>query len=209
MLEELGVDVEVTPLNTGDYAVGADTIVERKQISDLHGAIINGRFWGQIGGLRAACSFPYLLVEGENLDRGPLSKSSVRGACLAVVDLGVALIRSTHTHDSALWLHRLAVRRQRFEPPPDRPLYSQRPKPKTSNGTSEAVLAAIPGISAATAQALLSRFGSLSAVLAASPTEWRGVAGVGPARADALSSALHHLWQASSGLTRPAGKDST
>jgi len=52
------------------------------------------------------------------------------------------------------------------------------------------VLAAIPGISFATARALLEHFGSMRAVLAADPSDWVRVRGVGPVRAEALAVAL-------------------
>ena len=70
-LAELGAKIEIASLPAGDYAVGADTLVERKRVLDLHAAILKGRLWPQLGKLRAACAFPYLLVEGTDIDRGP------------------------------------------------------------------------------------------------------------------------------------------
>ena len=191
-LEQLGVDVELASLPAGDYAVSADTIVERKRVLDLHAAVTKGHLWPQLGKLRAACPFPYLLVEGTQLDRGPLGANSIRGVCLAAIDLGIALLRSDHQRDSALWLHRLAVRCQRTEPTPDRPAYAQRQRPAAGHETAEALLAAVPGISTSSARALLARFGSVAGVLAASPEEWLEVAGIGPERAKALEETLKY-----------------
>ena len=120
-LRELGADVEIASLPAGDYAVGADTLVERKRVLDLHAAVLKGRLWPQLGKLRAACAFPYLLVEGTDIDRGPLHHNAVRGACLAAIDQGIALLRSGYQRDSALWIHRLAVRCQQVELAADRP----------------------------------------------------------------------------------------
>jgi hypothetical protein len=145
-----------------------------------------GRLWPQLGKLRAACSFPYLLVEGTDIDRGPLHHKPVRGACLAVIDQGVALLRSGYQRDSALWIHRLAVRCQEVEPAADRPAYAQRPRPKPGDETAEAMLAAVPGVSTTSARALLERFGSVAGVVAADPAEWLSVPGIGPERARAL-----------------------
>lgn len=183
---ELGADVEIAALPAGDYAVGADTLVERKRVLDLHAAVLKGRLWPQLGKLRAACAFPYLLVEGTDIDRGPLHHNAVRGACLAAIDQGMALLRSGYQRDSALWIHRLAVRCQQIEPAPDRPAYAQRPRPKPGAETAEALLAAVPGISTTSARALLERFGSVAAVVTAEPAEWLGVPGIGPERARAL-----------------------
>jgi ERCC4-type nuclease len=185
-LAELGAEVEIAALPAGDYAVGADTLVERKRVLDLHAAVLKGRLWPQLGKLRAACSFPYLLVEGTDIDRGPLHHNAVRGACLAVIDQGIALLRSGYQRDSALWIHRLAVRCQESEPAAERPAYSQRPRPKPGHETAEALLSAVPGISTRSARALLDRFGSVAAVVAADPADWLTVPGIGPERAYAL-----------------------
>lgn len=152
-LAELGAEIEFASLPAGDYAVGADTIVERKRVLDLHAAVLKGRLWPQLGKLRTACAFPYLLVEGTDIDRGPLHHNAVRGACLAVIDQGIALLRSGQQRDSALWIHRLAVRCQELEPAAERPAYAQRPRPKPGEETAEALLSAVPGISTTSARA--------------------------------------------------------
>lgn len=190
-LAELGAEIEFASLPAGDYAVGADTIVERKRVLDLHAAVLKGRLWPQLGKLRAACAFPYLLVEGTDIDRGPLHHNAIRGVCLAVIDQGIALLRSGYQRDSALWIHRLAVRCQEIEPAADRPAYAQRPRPKPGQETAEALLSAVPGISTSSARALLARFGSIAAVVAADPAEWLEVPGIGPERARALAETLH------------------
>lgn len=194
LLTELGVSVEVTSLPAGDYAVSSDTIVERKRVLDLHSAIIKGRLWPQIGKLRAACAFPYLLVEGTDIDRGPLHPNSIRGACLAVIDVGIPLLRSDHQRDSALWLHRLATRSQRAEVPPEKPAYAQRPKYAAGSATAEAVLAAVPGLSTVSARALLARFGRIAGVVSAKQEEWMEVPGIGQQRAQMLADTLSLQW---------------
>jgi ERCC4-type nuclease len=190
-LTRLGTLVEVASLPAGDYAVSADCIVERKSVLDLHGSILKGRFWPQIGKLKAECEFPHLLVEGRDLDRGPLHPNAIRGACLTAIELGVALLRSDDRDDSARWLHRLAVRRQRVERAPDRPGYAQRPKVSTGVSAAEAALAVVPGISVVYARALLARFGSVHAVLQATVDELVAVPGIGSERAQALKQTFH------------------
>jgi DNA excision repair protein ERCC-4 len=190
-LSELGAEIEVASLPAGDYAVGADTLVERKRVLDLHAAILKGRLWPQLGKLRAACAFPYLLVEGTDIDRGPLHANAIRGACLAVIDLGIALLRTSYQRDSALWIYRLAVRCQQVEPATERPAYAQRPKLGVGHESAEAVLASVPGISTTSARALLARFGSVAGIVGADPSEWLEVPGIGPERAQALENTFH------------------
>jgi ERCC4-type nuclease len=52
------------------------------------------------------------------------------------------------------------------------------------------VLAAIPGISIDSAKALLTEFGSIAAIAAASEPDLRSIPGIGPERAAALQHAL-------------------
>jgi ERCC4-type nuclease len=189
LLEQLGAEVELAPLPAGDYSLGAETIVERKRVADLHATVPKGHLWPQLARLRAACAFPYLLVEGTHLDRGGLSPNAIRGVCLAAIDQGIALLRSDTQRDSALWLHRLAVRCQRAEAPPERPAPLKRPRP-AGEDAAEALLATVPGISTVGARALLTRFGSVAGVLHAGPDAWRDVPGIGPERAGALAAAL-------------------
>ena len=183
-LRSLDVRVERERLPVADYVAGA-ALVERKGVRDLHLAIINGRFWPQVGRLSRTTSRPYLLVEGADLDGGGLSTASVRGALLAVTELGIGVIRSNDPADSALWLKILANRPQRRRKVTR--AYAQRP---TASESAEAMLAAVPGISTVTAQALLDRFGSVAAVLDANPEEWLSIRGVGPKRMRALSETL-------------------
>jgi ERCC4-type nuclease len=149
--------------------------------------VTKGRLWPQLAKLRAAADFPYLLVEGTDLDRGPLGAAAKRGVCLAAIDQGIALLRSGQPRDSALWLHRLAVRCHRTESSAERPAYAQRPK-APSGEAAEAMLAPVPGISATSARALLERFGSVAGVLSASRDEWLAVAGISAGRARRRSS---------------------
>jgi ERCC4-type nuclease len=72
------------------------------------------------------------------------------------------------------------------------PAYAQRPQPKPGKETAEALLASVPGISTSSARALLERFGSVAAVVAADPAEWLTVSGIGPERVRALDETLNH-----------------
>ena len=188
-LEELGATVGSAQLEAGDYAF-ANALVERKSVLDLHLSVTTGKFWPQIGKLRSAGPTPFLLVEGDHLDAGPLRPASVRGICVAVIELGIRLIRTESREDSALWIYRLAVRRSvRWRR--DKPGYAQRRKPPSGDQTAEAMLAAVPGISAQGAKALLRHFGSVANVLAADIEAWQAVPGIGPERAKAIEATLN------------------
>jgi ERCC4-type nuclease len=119
-LGDLGALVRIERLGVGDYDLGAQTLVERKNVLDLHSCLVTGRLWTQIGSLRKEARYPFLLVEGSDIDEGPLSPASLRGACLSAMRLGIRLIQTKDQHDSALWLYRLAT------------LCQRRPGPSTS-----------------------------------------------------------------------------
>jgi ERCC4-type nuclease len=184
-----GVAVELRRLEVGDYALPGHVLVERKTVLDLHESIGRGRLWSQIGGIRRACRLPYLLVEGPSIDEGPLEPEVIRGACLAVIGQGVPLVRAMDAADAACWLHLLAARTGGARPGRDRPVYAQRLKPPRELA-SEAMLAAVPGISVRNARALLGHFGTVAGVVAAGYDAWLTVPGIGPARAAALREAL-------------------
>ena len=184
-LLRLGAQVTVEPLAAGDYRVPGGVLIERKTVADLHGSLARGRLWAQVGRIRDGASFPLLLVEGDDLDAGPRHPNAIRGALLAIADLGVAILRSRDPVDSALWIHRLALRQARRGA---RPATYRGRAPMTPPGIS--VLAAVPGISDRTARTLLERFGSVGGVLGAGPERWAEVAGIGTVRAHALAEAL-------------------
>jgi ERCC4-type nuclease len=184
-LQRLGARVVVEPLTAGDYRIGGGDMIERKTVADLHGSLGRGRLWEQIGKIRDEAVSPFLLIEGHDLDAGPRHPNAIRGALLAIAELGVTLLWSRHPADSALWLHRLAVRHARKANARGRP---RRMSELTEPGIE--VLAAVPGISTHIARALLSRFGSIGGLLSAGPEHWAEVEGVGAVRAHALASAL-------------------
>jgi ERCC4-type nuclease len=183
-LSSLGAAVLVERLAVGDYDIGSRVIVERKSVADLHESLRRGRLWPQLGRLRSTASVPCLLVEGSHLG-GPVSGASIRAALLAVSDLGILIVRSTSRRDTGEWLVSLARRSMRPPVHRLRPAYAQRAQPVGADAP-QAMLAAVPGISAGTARALLSTFGSVVNVLAASDGELRRVHGMGPKRIHAL-----------------------
>jgi ERCC4-type nuclease len=131
-LVERGVQVTIARLRYGDYALRNDVVVERKTVYGLHAAVVEGRFWQQVGQLRAGSRAPYLLVEGASLDAGALPTRAVIAVCLGVIGQGVPILWSTDPSQSAEWLHRLALRASGLQPIRDRPAYAHRPKPEHS-----------------------------------------------------------------------------
>jgi ERCC4-type nuclease len=184
-LRELGVEVSLEHLEVGDYDLGGGAMVERKTLRDLRHALRRGRLWRQLGCLRAACDWPYLLIEGD----GDEWTNGFRGACLAAMGQGIPVIISDSPTESAAWLRLAALRIAHSRLGRDRPVYAQRLKPHKEQ-VREAMLSAVPGISVARARALLERFGSVERVVTAEPEEWLTVPGIGPVVTTALHEAI-------------------
>lgn len=193
-LEVLGAAVDVRALTRGDYVVGPETVVERKTVADLHSSIIRGRFWQQMDKIRAAGRSPWVIIEGPSLFTGPVGGNGIRGATLAVADLGITIVRTQDADDTAAWLYRLALRRHAGAVR-NRPVYAQRPRSAVVI-PAEAALAAAPGVSVVTARAVLARFGSLRGVCEADIEDLRRLPGVGLQRATAIVTLIHHPWNA-------------
>jgi ERCC4-type nuclease len=190
LLGRLGATVEVDALAVADYRAGR-VLVERKSVNDLHRTLAAGRFFGQLARLRAAADRAVLLVEGPALDAGAISPAAIRGALLAAAENDVTVVRSESLADSALWVYRIACR-STARVPAGRARYAKRPRSLGPNATSEAALAAIPGVSAVSARALLQRFGSLERIVSATDAELTDVYGIGPVRSQAIRAAVTH-----------------
>src|SRR5438445_3860362 len=140
ILASFGACIELGHLAAGDYEVGPGVLIERKTVLDFHASLVQGRFWRQVRNVRSCGTWPLLLVEGNRL-----TDDAVRGACLAAIEQGVAVLRSEDRVDSARWLmrlsHRVHRRQHRY-----RPRFAQIPKsPRDELPVS--VLAAVPSIS--------------------------------------------------------------
>ena len=185
LLIEAGADIDLVTLAVGDYAVG-DRVIERKTVADLHSSLVNRRFWSQVAALRRDPRRAYVLVEGEDLDDGPVPARALRGALLKVLDNGIRLLRTPSPADTALWLTVLARQEQRRVEHRATVATGRRPIVVSPVG----LLSAIPGISIESAKALLSEFGSIAAIAAASEPDLQSIRGIGPERAQALVRAL-------------------
>jgi DNA excision repair protein ERCC-4 len=128
---DLGYDLQIKSLRSGDYAIDDLALIERKTVRGLHLSLVQGRLWPQVGRLRRAAPWRYLLVEGESLYDGPLTPEAVRGLLITIDELGIGVIHSRDPTDSAAWISRIAVRRRGDRRRIDRPQYAQRPQRHT------------------------------------------------------------------------------
>ena len=181
-LTAAGVPVAAEQLPAGDYVLSDRLAVERKAGSDLAASIKDRRLFEQIDRLTVAYPAVVLLVEGPPVH---ISEASWKGALGRVLIAGVSVLVTDTPEDSAKWIARL-YRLEGKGPSSARGLPRVRRPTDDLDRTSEDVLSCLPGVSTVGAQRLLAHFGSLSAVFAATETDLRRVAGIGPIRATAL-----------------------
>jgi Fanconi anemia group M protein len=93
---ELGMTLERKRMSTGDYVCG-NVCVERKEISDFCGSIMDGRIENQVKKMKEAGFISYVIIVGsikqrsseinENCVLGMISKLAVElGVCVLMVD---------------------------------------------------------------------------------------------------------------------------
>jgi ERCC4-type nuclease len=187
-LANLDVRVVTATLHVGDYLIGEHTRIERQTIRDLHASVVTRRLWSQLNRLRMVAKYPIVLVEGRDLDAGPLSPSGIRGVLIAMSDRGIPVIRATDPYDSAMWLRSLARardqgRRIHVAAPYRRPTGVRDPP-------AVEVLRSIPRLSLRNARDLVASFGSVQTVANASLSELQRVPGIGELRAAAIHDTL-------------------
>lgn len=171
LLVQLGAGIDLVTLAVGDYAMG-DRIVERKTVEDLHASLARQRLWSQVAALRRDPRRAYLLVEGDDLDRGTVPARAIRGALLKVTDNGIRLLHSASPEDSALWLHVLARQEQRRL---GRRVSEARVGRRPIVASPAGLLSAIPGISLHSSKGRIEKFGSIAAIAVATEADLQSI----------------------------------
>lgn len=192
-LHDLGASLEPRQLEVGDFVLSDRVAVERKTTADFVDSLVDGRLFDQLKALKAYPR-PFLLLEGESLHgHRNVSPEAVLGAVAAVaVDLGIPVVQTRDPLDSARFLAAVAKREQQRD---NRRLAVRHGKPLADAERQLYVLCGLPGVSDVLARRLLDRFGSLAAVLAASPVELAEVDGLGPAKASEIRRVLELSWK--------------
>jgi Fanconi anemia group M protein len=90
--------------------------VERKDVGDFLGSIMDGRLFSQAKAMAEAYEKPIIILEGEiskALKRSAMKPASVYGALSSVaLDYGISVIPTEDTDSTAVLLQRLAYREQ-------------------------------------------------------------------------------------------------
>ncbi len=165
-LANLGAQVEAKNLDVADFVLSDRVAVERKSGKDFVDSLVDGRLWDQLKKLKAYPR-PFLVLEGEGLQghRNVAPEAVMAALASVVVDHGVPILQTRDVQETARFLHATAKREQGRE----NRTVALRPAPPKSDGDLQLfILAGLPNVDRKRAEALLSHFGSVAAVMAAS-----------------------------------------
>jgi len=181
-------DFQVTEsrLRVGDYLVDGRFLFERKTLTDLVAAIIDGRLFKQALRLAGTPLRPVMILEGTSRDLADsgMRWESVQGALVAVaLFCGIPLLR-TRTPEETVRTMLFAARQAQTYATNALPRHGWRPRGKPA--LQLFILQGLPNIGPERARRLLARFGSVGAVVNARPDELRSVEGIGKQIADKL-----------------------
>jgi ERCC4-type nuclease len=185
-------DFQVTEsrLKVGDYLVDGRFLFERKTLTDLVAAIIDGRLFKQALRLAGTPFRPVMILEGTSRDLADsgMRWESVQGALVTVaLFCGIPLLR-TRTPEETVRTMLFAARQAQTCATGALPRHGWRPKGKQARQLY--ILQGLPNIGPERARRLLARFGSIEAAFNARPEELLSVAGIGQRVADNIRRAV-------------------
>jgi Fanconi anemia group M protein len=169
-------------LDTGDYLIDNDVLVERKTIGDFVASLRDGRLFPQAARL-AHCRYrSVLLIEGPKPPSMPnVHPHALEGALVSLATMWrLPVLHSPAPEQSFLILRILADQASRQSQPVLR-RFDRKPKRLTSRRLF--LLQGLPGVGPALAHRLLDHFGSIERVLSAEASALTEVRGVGPKKA--------------------------
>lgn len=186
------IDLETETLKVGDFVVGPETVIERKETSDLVNTITGDRsLFEQVQNMVNSYDRAILLIEGEQseLYSHGVHPNAIKGILDSVTNqFNVDVFYTTGEKDTAEWIHSLAKRAQ----DDSSSTVSAHGKKKTTTLTDqqEYIVSSIEGIGPVSAQDLLKSFGTVRRVFNANEDELKEVDGIGPKTAKKIYSTL-------------------
>jgi Fanconi anemia group M protein len=185
-----GVRVEWAHLLVADFLLGDGVAVERKSARDFVASILDRRLFDQAERLLDSHERPLLVLEGDPLTTGMgVHPNAIRGALAHIaVARRLPILPSAGPQDTAELL--AVIARQVQGPDGERPRGPAKRRAGTIAQHQEAVAASLPGVGTVLARRLLEHSGSLAALAGADACTLREVPGIGPQRAQTLTSLL-------------------
>lgn len=167
----------------GDYSVGGGIVIERKTADDLLNSMRDDRFHEQALNMVLHAAKPYYLLEGDIYKtRSEFSVQSLAGSMAWLSAQGISIIPSSSPLATAETIYFMAKNAQ--VDMRNVPLRSK--KPKVTELNVKLVLESFPGIGAGGSDKLITHFGSIRALVMATPEQIAEVPRIGKASAQKI-----------------------
>ncbi len=200
-LEEMGVMVDYRVLDIADYVVG-EYAIERKSARDFVSSLFSGRLFDQAYRLGEAYQTIILIVEGDlegEMERLRNPRSLWGALISAVLDFRLLCFFTRDQQQTAEFIVTLGKGGRYKGKAGGPPLVVRKPKAGDVRRVQLSIVGSLPNIGPRMAEQLLSTYGSVRKVFAASVTEMAIGAGIGRSRALALNKILDTPYKASKG----------
>jgi Fanconi anemia group M protein len=156
------IELIIQSLKIGDYLI-ADTIIERKTISDFISSMISKRIFEQLRQMKQYKN-QLLILEGD-LNDSDFNQNAIRGFILSIItNYQISIIFAKDYKDTGEYLAVLA--KQQLKPKTEISLHSR--IPKTISEQKKYILEAFPNIGPITSKKLLKEFKTLKDTINAS-----------------------------------------
>lgn len=168
LLEGKGIEVTRRRLGTGDYVVSGALAIERKASTDFANSVISGRLLPQLDRLAATYDIAVLLIEGDKWAGNWTLKTPMLARLFQQITFRSNVIPwySPDEKHTARFLAALAGQEQA------QTVASVEELPAVAAArTPEEIVRALPGVGPKVAPKLLTRFGTVAAVMSASRDE--------------------------------------
>ncbi|MBM5459094.1 DNA-binding protein [Pseudomonas sp. P66] len=191
VLRELGAEIETGNLETGDYVLSADLVIERKTAVDFVASVLDSRFINQANKMGMNFRRVIWLIEGDIFStRSQIHPDALDGALsyLAVV-LGQTVIWYKAPKRAASIIYRMAKHETEglgYIPP------MRKGKVPAGAGQALFTIEGLSGCGPVAARKLLEHFRSVFKVMNATTAGMCEVKGIGPKKAQAMYDVIHY-----------------
>ncbi|HWR24920.1 MAG TPA: DEAD/DEAH box helicase [Methanosarcina sp.] len=182
VLNRLGLELNFSALEIGDYVVSDRLAVERKRTDDFASSLIDGKrnLFAQLSDLSRVYEKPVLIIEGNDLFTcRKLNPNAIYGSLVSIaIDFGVSILYSRDEEETAAILKILAKREQTEN---KREInFHGKKAASTLAEQQEYLISSISNIGPKASRNLLLHFGSVEAIMRANTEELRKVKLIGP-----------------------------